>query len=339
MDTMNVFGTDAFGMMSLTAYVNKQDYVPGRVGELVNFNEMGISTTHVAIEENDTTLSLIATSKRGEAAPVKTAKKRKLRLIDVPHIKKAVTVYADQVQGVRAFGSESQMQTMESIVHQEMDTVGLEMDLTIENHRLGAFQGIILDADGTTVLVNLFTEFNVTQETEVNFALTTDTTDIAKKCAAIRRTMTTNLKLPHSGKFKIRALCGDTFYDDLKAHANVKAAFDRWNDGQFLRDDHTFSSFHYAGIDFENYQGSDDGSSVAIATNECKLAPVGVPGLWEQRNAPADTKQTVNTIGLPRYVLQDPDGKNNDRAVHWEVQSNPLAFCTRPKVLMKAKRA
>ena len=47
--------------------------------------------------------------------------------------------------------------------------------------------------------------------------------------------------------------------------------------------------------------------------------------------------QTANTIGLPRYAKQAVD-QQFARWVMLHVQSNPLPICTRPRVLIKAKR-
>jgi hypothetical protein len=65
--------------------------------------------------------------------------------------------------------------------------------------------------------------------------------------------------------------------------------------------------------------------------------PVGVPGLFRQYNAPADFVETANTVGLPRYAKQAVD-QQFARWVMLHVQSNPLPICTRPRVLIKAKR-
>ena len=88
---------------------------------------------------------------------------RHMRRIDVP--------YADEVQGVRAFGSETQTQTVLGLVNARLaDHVQLKIDPTLEYQRVGAVKGIILNGDGST-LYNLFNEFQVTQADEVDFDL------------------------------------------------------------------------------------------------------------------------------------------------------------------------
>jgi len=338
MAEMDIFNNDAFSAMSMTASVNNMDFVPGRVGEVCNFREYGISTTTVGIEEKDSVLTLIANSPRGSVPEQGSRSKRRMRNLSLTHLTREAIIYADEIQNIRAFGGQGVLQSVQQVVNDEVELHLLSMDMTVENLRLGAYKGDILDADGSSVIYNLFDEFGVTQEAEVNFELTTATTKVRTKCNQVRRTMTKNLKLPINSKFKIHALCGADFFDSLVDHEEVKAAYDRWKDGASHREGKAYSVFEYGDIYWEDYRGSDDGT-VGVESTKAHFAPVGVPGLWENPFAPADTMDFVNTPGLPRYVIPgfDPSGKN--KFVSFEIQSNPLPICKRPKALMKGKRA
>ena len=65
--------------------------------------------------------------------------------------------------------------------------------------------------------------------------------------------------------------------------------------------------------------------------------PEGVEGLFEIYYAPADTFETVNTLGLPLYARSIPD-RDRDEWVRLEIESNPLPICTRPQVLRSGRR-
>jgi hypothetical protein len=52
---------------------------------------------------------------------------------------------------------------------------------------------------------------------------------------------------------------------------------------------------------------------------------------------PADYLDAVNAPGLPRYAKAAPDA-GFGKWVSIEAQSNPLPLCTRPNVLIQAKR-
>lgn len=337
---LDVFNQDAFSALSLTAAINKVDYVPGRAGE-VAFAGVGegVSTTSVVIEEKSEGLSLISTAPRGAPSEQETANKRTARSLSVPHIPADDTVRADEVQNVRAFGSDSALQGVQALVNGRLSKLAARHDLTLENLRLGALKGEITDADGSTIY-NLFTEFGVSQEASVNFALGTGTTDVRGKCQTVIRKMRQNAKLAIPSSARVHAFCGDDFFDALLSHANVKGVYDGYAAAERrLGDSYAHGIFEFGGIFFENYRGTDDGSTVGIGTDAVRFFWSGVPGMYAEYYAPADFMETVNTVGLPRYakVVPDPSGLNRFARIH--TQQNPLPLCLRPKTLMVGARA
>jgi hypothetical protein len=199
---------------------------------------------------------------------------------------------------------------------------------------MGAVQGLILDADGST-LFNLFTEFGVSQHTH-DIAFTTTTTKVRQRIVAAKRLAEAELGgVPILGW---RGFCSSGWFDSLTDHATVAEAY-KYQQGQQLQTDLRESGFSYGGVMWEEYRGSvapqAGGSEVAfIAANQAWLVPV-VPGMFVTRFAPADYEETVNTVGLPFYARQapDPTGFNKYRAL--EVQSNPISLCLRPRAVIK----
>jgi ATP-dependent protease ClpP protease subunit len=244
---------------------------------------------------------------------------------------------ADEVQNVRAFGSENMLEGVQAVVNQRLAEMATKMDATLEHLRIGAIKGQILDADGTAVIYDLFTEFGVTAHTEIDFDLDNATPApgvIKKKCHDIRRKIEDELGAqPYE---HIHAICGADFFDDLITHSEVAKAYNRYLDGAFLRQGQARGSFEYSGIVFEEYRGRV-GTVDFTDASKVYFFPVGVPGLFRQYNAPADFVETANTIGLPRYAKQAVD-QQFARWVMLHVQSNPLPICTRPRVLIKGKR-
>jgi hypothetical protein len=106
--------------------------------------------------------------------------------------------------------------------------------------------------------------------------------------------------------------------------------------GDFLRMQLARRAFPYGGIMWEEYRGSVGGVDF-IADDKVQFFPVGVPGLFRNPFAPADFTEAVNTLGLPRYAKQAPD-LEFQRWVKLHLQSNPLPFCTIPRVLQIGKR-
>lgn len=336
MEMVDIFNQDAFGVVSLTAAINKIPHKPGQVGSLGIFEERGVATTSVAIEEKDGVLYLVPNTKRGAPAKQNETSRRKARSLVIPHLPAEDRITADEVQGVRAFGTTDQLQSVQQVVNERMLTMSNSLDVTIEHLMLGAIKGTILDSDGSTVIYNLFTEFGVSQAAEVDFDLdNANPADgvLRKTCAGVLRTISTNL-----GNATIRgahAFCGSTFFDQLVAHPEVRETYLNQAQAAELRGGYYGERVTFGGITFEEYRGSIGGTDF-IAATKCHIFPVGVPGLFKLYFGPADYVETVNTIGLPKYMKQAADTRFN-KYVDLEAQSNPLPICTRPKALIKGK--
>src|SRR5919106_724615 len=305
MPALDIFSSSAFSMVALTDAINKMPYVPGRIGQLGLFREQGVSTTSVMIEEREGSLNLVETTARGAPAIQNTTNKRKARSLVVPHIALEDTILADEVQNVRAFGSESMLEGVQAVVNQRMSEMATEMDATLEHLRIGAIKGQILDADGATVLYDLFTGFGVSQHTEIDFDLDNATPApgvIKKKCHDIRRKIEDELGAqPYE---HIHAICGADFFDDLITHSEVAKAYDRYLDGAFLRQGQARGSFEYSGIVFEEYRGR--GGTVDFTDGSKAYFPGRRPGAVPAVQRARGLRRDRNTIGLPPH----PSGKN-----------------------------
>jgi hypothetical protein len=338
---LDVFKGSAFDTLSLTDAINEIPFVPGRAGMLIPWRENGVNTLSIAIEQKAGVLSLINPSPRGGPGEAIGKQTRSLRMLRIPHYQRDDAIMADEVQGVRAFGSETELETVQGKVNERMaEHVDLGLDPTLEYQRVGAVKGVILNADGST-LMNLFTEFDVSQAGEIDFDLDNATPASgalrAKCAAAVRLSMDALGGLPVVG---LHAFCGDTFFDQLLAHKEVVASYLTTPMAQVLREgyvypngDKVYGAFEFGGIVWENYRGKVNGSPIIEAT-KAHIFPIG-NGLFRTVYAPADYNETVNTLGLPRYAKQFP--MPNDKGVSMEIQSNALNYCTRPLSLLKGK--
>jgi len=73
-----IFQDDAFGVAALTAAINDQEYVPGRLAALGLFQEEGVATLTVQIEKDGDTLALVPAGERGTSGLVVGGSKRTL---------------------------------------------------------------------------------------------------------------------------------------------------------------------------------------------------------------------------------------------------------------------
>lgn len=335
MVAMDIFNSSAFSMTSLTGAVDKIDYKPQLLGSLGVFEDMPVRTRNLFVDRREHTLALIPASPTGAPPEELQGDDRDAVSLRTTRLAKSFTLYASELDGIRSFGSETEL---EQVMVEYMRRMGLlrdDMDLTHEYHRLGALQGKLLDADGTTVIYNYFTEFGVAEPTAVDFALTTDTTNVRQKCQGVIRSMQRSAKGAFTPATTVHALTGDTFFDNLIDHPNVRDTYKNWSAAADLRENLAFRSFPYGGIMFHNYQGTDDNSTVAIPVNEAKFFPVGARGVFKKAMAPAEFGPYINTLGQDVYAMNIPD-RDRQAWTKGELYSYPLYFCQRPDVLQKA---
>lgn len=330
MPSLDILNDDAFSVSSLTAAVNEMEAVPSMLGDEGLFEEDGVSTTTIQVEKKGETLSLVKAGQRGSAGQNNARAKSSLIPFNLIHLPQNDAILADSIQNKRAFGSESDVQQIQSEVNGVLSGLKANNDATIEFQRMGAIQGKILDADNTTVIENLHTKFNITQPAQ-NMALAVATTKVRELIVAAKRARSKALGSVLVREWRCK--CSATFFDALIGHDEVKVAYDRWLEGAALRGDMD-KGFMYGDVLFQVYDATVDGKDF-ITAGDAYMYPVGVPGMFITRFGPADYMETVNTKGLPYYAKQER--MRMDKGVDIEVQSNTISLCTRLKGVQKFK--
>lgn len=335
MSLTGIFNTDTFSMMTLTASINQLPYVPGRLGKLGIFDEGGVATTTIMVERQGTTLALAPTKPRGAPGTAMVPDKRNAVTLSVPHIPIQDALLADELQNVRSFGTNDQMRGVTEMRDQKLLKMSRTLDMTLEYHRLGAIQGIVLDADGSTVLLNAFTQFGISQPSDVSlgtatpYNTTTDAGPINTAITSVKRTIRDALGGDEPTHYWVA--CSDSLFDALRNHGEVRATYLNQQAANALRENDPLDSFNYGGMTFENYRGK---GSVKIPDGKAQIVPLGVPELFITRFAPAPWFSAVNSIGLPRYVIGTPD-PTGEKRIDLEAQTNPINLCTRPEALIR----
>jgi hypothetical protein len=332
MATLDIFNNDAFSVTNLTKTLVDLPRIPTRIGSMGLFEEGGITTTTMMIERMGDTLKLVPSATRGSSGEPVTMKGRTLIPVKATHLPQRGAVLADEVQGVRAFGSESEVEAVQSLVRKKLDKMKRQLDLTMEYHRIGAIRGQVLDSDGTSVLLDVYDVFGMTQET-LPFVLGTNTTKVKQKIIDLKRLI--QLKLGGISFQRVHVFASRGFMDALLGHPVVEKAWELYQSNAFARTDMS-ALFEMAGVTFEEYDGSV-GNIDFIPDGEAYAFPVGVPGLFTTDYAPADYMETVNTMGLPYYGKQEPMAFN--KGITMESQSNPITLCTRPEAVIRVTAA
>lgn len=332
-NVLDIFEGNAFNVASLTDAINLIPHKPARLGELGLFSNKGVTSRSVIIEERDGVLQLLVSKPYGAPAELSKKSARRARNFICPHFPLDDTVLAEEVQGIRAFGSQSETEGVVQVVNDKIASMRQSHEVTLEWMRVGAIKGVVFDGDTSTVIYNFFNEFGVRKQADQDWDMHTVATEQAPKCMAAIRLIEEALGgLPYD---HIHCLMGNDVWDTFIANTSVKTAYERWSGpsgmGDFLRADMR-KGFPFGGIYFENYRGKI-GSTSFIPATEARVFPVGAPGIFQTINAPADYIETVNTVGLPFYAKQQR--MDFDRGIAINTQSNPLCICTRPRVLIR----
>jgi hypothetical protein len=194
MATMDVFQADAFSMFELSSAVEKMDYNPQFLGSLNLFDPKPVRTKNVWVDRKTDTLNLIGFSERGSAPDQNTRYSRDMLGLTIPRLAVQDTVWAHEISGLREFGSETELMSVQREVATRLEKMRQNVEYTEEYLRLAAIQGLALDpADGSTYY-NYYTEFGEAQDTATSFELDVTTTDVAGICKDLVRSIQRSAK-------------------------------------------------------------------------------------------------------------------------------------------------
>lgn len=343
MEVLDFFAGDGFTIASMTDAISHVDYVPRMLGNMGLYEGQGVPARTVIIEEDNGTLKLVQTSQFGGPGRTRGNDKRKMRSFVIPHISLLDNITAEEIQNVRAYAAgRSPQETLlmvEQLRDRKLRAMRNDIEATLEFHRIGALKGLILDADGSTIY-DLFSEFEVTQLTH-DMLLNTTTTEVIVKITEAQRKAQGALKGDEVVSWF--ALCGDSFFDKLSSHANVKAYYLNWQKAEsYSQEQKAYRSFPFGSVNWINYRGavvgSDGNLKTYVASDRAYLVPQGAPGLWLGKFGPSDFLDRVNQIGDPNGLPIEVRSEIKDgKRVEIEVQANPLHLCTKPASVVMLK--
>lgn len=336
MATMDIFEADAFSVIELTRALENIPFRPALLSGSGLFGPRGVRARTVVIESRDGTLALIPFSERGSAYEQQIPERRDMRAFICRQFKKQDVLWASEIQSVRDFGSETATQQVQSEVAHRLRRLRQDAEATFEYHLLNGIQGKVLDPKDNGLVIDYFAEFGIGPAVEIDFDLDNASAAsgaLRKRCQALLENVEDSLGGLSAGAVQVRAECGSAFFADLVAHKEVRETYLNTAAAADLRG-RVADEVSFGGITFRRYRG---GAGFGVPTDRAFFYPEGVEGLFEIYHAPADTFETVNTLGLPLYARTIPD-RDRDEWVRLEIESNPLPICTRPQVLRSARR-
>ena len=330
MATLDIFNDDAFSVNQLSQTITDIPRVPTQLGDEGLFNEYGIATTTMMIERQGSSIKLVPTAPRGGVREPVSLGGRKLIPVAANHLPQSGSVLADEVQGIRAFGSETEVDSVQRLVQRKLTAMKNNIDLTLENHRIGALKGQVLDADGSKLL-DIYDLFGMTQVTQFfDVASAASATDPKQQSIKLKRAI--QAALGGRSFRRVRVKASEGFFDKLVGHDKMKKAWDLWNSGAFARQDQSEGDFEFAGVVYQVYAGGTSAGDF-IPDGLAYAYPEGVPNMFQTAYAPADYIETANSNGAPYYAKQER--MKFDRGVELESQSNPINLNTLPEAVIK----
>ena len=293
-----------FDCTEMTAAVNKLPARPFFFKPL--FEVKGVKTTTVSLDIRKGRIVLIGDSERNTAPESLAGRgaKREWKHLSCAHLAQMDTLAPEDLQDVRAFGSTEPI-SVAAVYNDKMQQLKDNLAATMEFHRLGAIKGVVLDADGTTVLHDIFNTFGATKKTlDISFPKTAadDANPILTSILKAKRHV--EAAMGGTPFDHIECIIGSDAYDMLTSHKLVREYFERWlsNRENFGNNDYRKRGFPYGGLTF--VERSDVvGGQTMVAAKKGHVYPVG-PGIFKQYHAPADWMDGCpyfGTYGVRQY--------------------------------------
>lgn len=309
---------DFFTGTELTLAIAKLPYTPTQLSPL--FETRGLVGTKLAIEDQlANTVTAMTSTNRGTPSKTVTMTRRKVHTFETAHYRHDGAVYADEVLNARAAGTAAVNEVIAARRDETLMMLRRNVDFTLE--------GLRMDCIKTTS--NAFGS----RGSDATIAFQTDATKTrALLFTQLIRPMEAALAgVPFSG---IDVYCSDGLWDDVIENEQIKDTYLYTQQAANLRGDPR-DEVMYGGVRFIRYRGS---GSCVITADQGIAVPTGVPGLFIQAFAPADTLASVGAgaLGTP-YMAQAYPIDSGNRGWHIEMQTNPVMVCTRPEAVFSVK--
>lgn len=342
--TLDIFRGDYFSATTLDEVADNIPYQPQALGDLGLFEDKPIMTTTVMVSYRNGVFELIPTTERGGPETAKGRRDRKLHYFETVALRQKDRINASELTDILSNGRPLEIQLRDAVseVNDRASIMRNDNEVTMEYHRLGAIQGILLDANGSPIY-NYFDEFGVSAPVAVNFNFATITANALQQFieANIVKPILRSLGKRASTATRVGALVGDNFWAGLMTHDAIVRTYLNWQAAAQLRQGLTppWGQFDFGGVTWINYRGTDDGTTIAIATNDAIFFPIGARDVFRVYWAPGERFRDQGKKGEQVYLIVTPDPRDNmDEWVDVRVRCYPLFICLFPKALMKGTR-
>lgn len=309
----------------------------GTIGQMGLFREIPVAEHVVAFESRQENGGVIVDRVRGDRNNVGKDGVRQIHTFALPHFPLSDAILPQDIQGKRAYGSASEVDTLANKRTEKMEYIRRAHARTLEIARAQAIVSATAYAPNGTITQNYNTEFGVTRTT-VPFVLGTPGTDVLAKIEAVIAAIQDNAGM--TSITGIVGLCSPGFFSALIAHASIKTAFQYYASTQEpLRARQAAGGsavslhreFFFGGILFKEMRDSFNGVPL-ITTNEVFFVPTGTDA-FATYFGPANRFSIVNTLGEQVYYFEQ--NAIDGTAIEISSESNHLSALLRPELVIR----
>jgi len=333
---INPFDENGFSPATLTEKVNKMPVKYGMIRNSGIFKIKPVYTKDIVCTYYNGKITLLLSKDPKSKPNIAESGKAIRKAFQTVHIPYQKTIWADDL-ATKLKLSGNTLRTLMEEMQEVLDLMLGDHAITEEHMLVGALQGVIYDANGSTVIANLFDEFSVTKKT-VNFVLGTETTNVSGKCKEVVRHVKKNIG--GDTMSGVECLCDSVFFDALTSHATVKEIWLKHEQtiNQTMSGADPTQSFSFSGITFKEYaaEASHPTTGAAlpfIGTGKAHFYPVGTSKTAELYYSPARNFSAIGKPGEPMYARQTMDPK--EKFIDVDTEQNLFPIWNRPECLVE----
>lgn len=322
-----------FNVTDLTPQLNLVTPTWSPLGDMGLYTTRPVTQDSITFEKVEDSIQLVGDVRRGARHTVNSDDTRKLHTLPLVHFVLDDAIFAAELAGRRAYGSDS-ASTEAEVKLRKLESMMRKWDATHEAARTWAITQGAAYAPNGTVAIDYYAEFGVTKKS-VDFVLGTGTTDIVAKneevIAHIQDNVNTGAVVTN-----IMVMASPEWFTKYINQAGVKEAYkfysstqepqrNRLGEGRVRR-------FIHAGLEIVENRASFNGVRL-VPANRAYAFPVGVEDMFEHYQGPAQTFDLVNTLGEKAYMWEYRSQRNDQ--ITLESESNFLMLCKRPQAIVE----
>lgn len=332
--------------VQLTEQVNRIPNLYGLLNALNVFPSFGSISTLIEVRREGGIINVLPSRDRGGPASVARRKPGDGLYLEIPHFPHNDLITPQDLQNMQILvGTNLQLRTVESEMAQRLLAIRNKHAITREWLRMGALKGLITDGDGNTIY-DLFDAFQITKKV-IYFDLSNSNADIDESCRLLVQYISENL-LGEVMNY-VEVLVSPGFFGKFIGHSKVQKFWLNWDAAAKLANVERVSAggqmgrvFDYQNIRWREYYGSAPMTVAGVQSSVPFISdgygharPVGTMSTFRTYDAPANDVRYVNTPGQEVYI--SPEVLKHGEGVELKSQSNPLAICRRPEILVEVQ--